>query len=268
MYLLEVRAKVSNKNLIIELPDNFSLENYKEVKNYSAKTWLRVLSQRAMLLNSIIKFNEIDFTKSIDTFKVSNTELGLSISFKTPDFITPRLDSPIIFPKGDKQFTYEELKSVGDIEEALNPRMNSVVSINRHANPEVLIKELTQYIKQESLWYKSINKVSGRRTRGFYGPDKSYERVNQTRFNRIINKHAFDDLVNYQVLAYIDLTLYALLNKKKYGNKFLDSILFTEEDSGNSQNKKIEKVTQHIANIILMKRFITDLNHSTATSPQ
>jgi hypothetical protein len=269
MYLLEVRAKVGDTNLIHDLPKGLSLDNYKETNAYSAKTWLIVLGQRAALLNSIIKFNEIDFTKWIDTFKVTNSELGLSINFQAEDFICPPLDSPILIPLVDKNHrTFQEILNSENIEDAFNTRMKSLVSINRHANPVRLIKEITSFIKKESLWYKSINEVSGKRTRGFYGADKTFEKVKYTRFNRIINRHNFNELNRYQVLAYIDLTLYALLCKKKYGNKFMDSLLFSDDKGGNNQNKKIEKVTQHLANVVLMKQFLSDLAISTTPSPQ
>jgi len=269
MYLLEVRSKVIDTNLIYDLPDGFSIELYNESKSYSAKTWLIVLGQRAALLNSINKFNEIDFTKWIDTFKVAKSNLGLSINFHTTDFICPPLDSSSLIPLvDDSQKTYEEVKSIEDIDDAFNTRMKSLVSINRHANPVQAIKEITNFIKKESLWYKSINEVSGKRTRGFYGADKTFEKIRYTRFNRIINKHNFNDLNQYQVLAYIDLTLYALLCKKKYGNKYMDSLLFPEDNEGNIQTKKVEKITQHLANAVLMKRFLLDLVISTRASPQ
>lgn len=269
MYLLEIRAKVGDINLIHELPDWFSLELYKSSTSYSANTWVQIFSQRAALLNSIIKFNEIDFTKWIDTFEVADTKLGLSINFHTEDFICPPLDSPILIPLVDNNHrTFEEIKNSENIEDALNTRMKSLISIKRHANPVRLIKEVTNFIKQESLWYKSIYEVSGRRTRGFYGPDKTFEKVKHTRFNRIINKHNFNDLNKYQVLAYIDMTLYALLLNKKYGNKYMDSLLFPSDNNENIQTKKIEKTTQHIANTVLMQQFLSDLYISTCPSPQ
>lgn len=269
MYLLEIRSKVKDTNLIHDFPNGFSLELYNETKEYSASMWIKVFSQRAFLLNTIIKFNEIDFTKWLDTFKVTNTELGLSISFQTKDFSCPPLNSPLLIPLiDDDHHTFEEIQSSENIEDAFNTRMKSLVSINRHANPVQAIQEITKFIKNESLWYKSINEVSGKRTRGFYGADKTFEKIRYTRFNRIINKHNFNDLNRYQVLAYIDLTLYALLCKRKYGNKFMDSLLFSDDKGGNKQNKKVEKVTQHLANAVLMKRFLFDLVISSRPSPQ
>jgi hypothetical protein len=268
MYLLEVRAKIKDTNLIHDFPRNFSLELYNETKEYSASMWIKVFSQRACLLNTIIKFNEIDFTKCLDTFKVIQTELGLSINFQTKYFSCPPLNSPLLIPLiDDNHRTFEEIQSSENIEDALNARMKSLVTIDRHANPVQLIKEITKFIKKESLWYKSINEVSGKRTRGFYGADKTFEKIRYTRFNRIINKHNFNDLTQYQVLAYIDLTLYALLCKKKYGNKFMDSLLFSDDKGENKQNKKVEKITQHLANSVLMKRFLLDLAISTHPSP-
>ncbi|TPH17694.1 DUF6387 family protein [Litorilituus lipolyticus] len=269
MYLLEVRAKIGDTNLQYNLPNGFSLNLYRETESYSAETWLIVLSQRAALLNSIVKFNEINFTKWVDTFSVSKARLGLSVCFQTEKFICPPLDSPILTPSiNDSQNTYEKLGNFDEIEKALHSRRNSVISINHQANPDTIIKELTHFIKRESLWCKSINKVSGKRTRGFYGPDKTYERIKPTRFKRIVNKHNFDELISYQVLAYIDLTLYALICNKKYGNKYMDSLLFPKENEGNIQTKKVERVTQNLANAVLMHQFLSDLASSTNTSPQ
>ena len=283
MTLLKTRNKFEKSYVKDDILRNaFKPELYIFTSDYTAKNWYQVLRQRQFLLKIIESNVEIDFTPASNNFLLellsfdeidSKKDLGfklLNLSCYISNHSVPALGTPYyelgnpVPSKSLWQFDHNNQEQLDNY----SSRMHDLICIDRHADKERLKQEFSAYIDAISLRHKSIGAVDGIRTRGKFSLDWSYENFSEARFRKILKSLNTDNFVRYNVLQFIDLTLYFLLLRLKISNEKLDSLFYDDMTIKISGDKYVEKYTRHLANVCLSDSFLNEFALSIQNSSQ
>jgi len=281
--LLKVRDKFDSgyvKDALLR--STFNPTYYLSTKDYTALDWYQILRQRQTLLKLIESNIEIDFTSASTIFRLeliafnradTNPDVNyklLNLSCCISNELIPALGTQYyelcrsVTTESLWQFDFKDQKHLN----TFSHRMHDLICIDRYADKDHLKKEFSAYLDSVSLRHKSIGKVDGKRTRGKFSLDWSYENFSNARLKKILKSLNTDNFVKYNVLEYIDLTLYFLLLRLKISDERLDGLFYDDKNIEISGDKYVEKYTRHIANVCLSDSFLNEFAISIQNTPQ
>lgn len=283
MTLLNIRDRFKKAYVKDEmLRGAFKPHQYISTKDYTAKDWYQVLRQRQFLLKLIESNIEIDFKAAATNFQLEllpfhkvGTEQNLSYKLLNLSCCIESSSIPVLQTKYYELGSHAPNKSLFHFDihnqnhlDSYSSRVHDLICIDRHVDEEQLKQEFADYIAATSLRHRSIREVDNRRIRGNFSLDWSYENFSRARFRKILKYLNTDNFVRYNVLQFIDLTLYFLLLRLKIANEKLDGLFYDGIAIKISGDKYVEKYTRHLANVCLSDSFLNEFAISIQNSSQ